>query len=52
MLCLFFNKISGKGRTGSAWKRGERLGEGGQRGEMTQKMYAHVNKKIIFLKKP
>jgi hypothetical protein len=32
-LCLLFNKIRNKGRTGSAWKRGgdgagERMGEG------------------------
>jgi hypothetical protein len=46
MLCLpyyadVFNKIREKGRTGSAWKRG---GGQGQGGEMTQTMYAHVNK--------
>jgi hypothetical protein len=38
-LCLLFNKIPG-----SAWKRG---GEGrgrGQRGEMVQTMYTHMNK--------
>jgi hypothetical protein len=37
-LFLLFNKIRDKGRTGSAWKRRE------ERGEMTQTMYAHVNK--------
>jgi hypothetical protein len=54
-LCLFFNKITEKGRTGPAWKgRGER-GEGwgrGHRGEMTQTMYAHVNKLIIIKENP
>jgi hypothetical protein len=48
-LCLFFNKISDKGRTGPAWnwvgvESGRKGGEGGQGGEMTQTMYAHVNK--------
>jgi hypothetical protein len=45
-LCLLFNKIGEKGRTGSVWKRGG-LGEEGwgrrQEEEMTQSMYAHVN---------
>jgi hypothetical protein len=27
--------------------RGEEVGEGGQRGEMTQTVYTHVNKRII-----
>jgi hypothetical protein len=46
-LCLLFNKIGEKGRTGSAWKGGgreEKEGAGEQRGEMTQTMYAHMNK--------
>jgi hypothetical protein len=46
-LCLFFNKISDKGRMGPAWnlrrEGGEGLGER-QGGEMTQTIYAHVNK--------
>jgi hypothetical protein len=49
-LCLFFYKTSDKGRTGlpgSKRRRVERGGEGGQRGEMTQTMYADVNKCII-----
>jgi hypothetical protein len=49
-LSLFFNKTSDKGRTGPAWNsRGKReeSGGGGQRGEMTQTMYARVNKRII-----
>jgi hypothetical protein len=45
-LSLFFNKISDKGRTGPDWNRGEKGEERGQRGEMTQTMYAHVNKRI------
>jgi hypothetical protein len=48
-LCLLFNKIRDKGRTGSASKRvgveGEG-GDGGQWGEMAQTMYPHVNKSI------
>jgi hypothetical protein len=43
-LCLVFNKIRDKGTTGSAWKGGGEGGGGGQGGEMTQTMYAHVNK--------
>jgi hypothetical protein len=46
-LCLLFNKIGEKVRTGSAWKRGRCGGEGGggkQGREMVQTMYAHVNK--------
>jgi hypothetical protein len=39
-LFLFFNGAGEKHRTGSAWKEGER----GQEGEMTQTMYAYVNK--------
>jgi hypothetical protein len=53
-LSLFFNKTSDKGRTGPTWNRGgkgERVGEGGKGGEMTQIMYAHVNKKIIKILK-
>jgi hypothetical protein len=45
-LCLLFNKIGEKGRTGSAlskWGGGEG-GGGGEEGEMAQTMYAHVNK--------
>jgi hypothetical protein len=49
-LCLLFNKIGEKGRTGSAWKQGARgAGEGRgreQEGEMAPKMYAHMNKLI------
>jgi hypothetical protein len=37
-LCLLFNKIGEKGRTGSAWK------QEGWGGEMAQTMYAHMNK--------
>jgi hypothetical protein len=45
--CFVFNKIGEEGRTGSAWKRGVWGGEEGGRGqlgEMTQTMYAHMNK--------
>jgi hypothetical protein len=52
-LSLFFNKTSDKGRTGPAWNGGRKEGEvggGGQWGEMTQTMYAHVNKRIIIIK--
>jgi hypothetical protein len=45
-LCLFFNKISDKGRKIPAWNRGEEGGDGRggrQEGEMTQTMYAQVN---------
>jgi hypothetical protein len=48
-LCLLFNKIGEKGRTGSAWKGGgwgKREGKGGEGGEMTQTIYAHMNKLI------
>jgi hypothetical protein len=48
-LSLFFNKTSDKGRTGPAWNGGGKEGEdggGGQEREMTQTMYAHVNKRI------
>jgi hypothetical protein len=31
---------------GTEREKGERVGEGGQGGEMTQTMYAHVNKRI------
>jgi hypothetical protein len=40
-------ELEKKRRTGSAWKpagRGGEGGGGGQGGEMTQTMYAHVNK--------
>jgi hypothetical protein len=56
-LCLLFNEIGEKGRTGSAWKLGGVWGRGGDRvagcygGEMTQTMYAHVNKLILKKKK-
>jgi hypothetical protein len=40
-LCHFFNKINDKGRTGPAWNG---VGRGRQGGEMTQTMYACVNK--------
>jgi hypothetical protein len=45
-LCLLFNKIGEKDRTGSAWKQEWWGGEGGsgQGREMTQTMYAHMNK--------
>jgi hypothetical protein len=44
-LFLLFNGTGEKGRTGSAWKGEGKWGEGGgQEGEMTQTMYAHVNK--------
>jgi hypothetical protein len=52
-----FNKIRGKGKTVSAWSfggRGDRKragGKGGGRGkggEMTQTLYAHMNKRYIF----
>jgi hypothetical protein len=43
-LCLLFNKISGKGRTGSAWKQGGVGGKWGGGREMAQTMYAHMNK--------
>jgi hypothetical protein len=42
------NKIRDKGKTVSAWKRGDRGGGGGgggNRGEMTQTLYAHMNKR-------
>jgi hypothetical protein len=49
-LCLLFNKIGEKDRTGSAWKPGRGMeGEGGgegQRGEMAQTMCAHMNEWI------
>jgi hypothetical protein len=46
LLISLFNRTGEKCRTGSAWKGGGRQGEGGGRagGEMTQTMYAHVNK--------
>jgi hypothetical protein len=50
LLCFLFNKIGEEGRIGSAWKRGRWEGEGGigrgQRGEMAQTMFAHMNKLI------
>jgi hypothetical protein len=48
-LCLLFNKIGEKGRTGlpgSEGVAGEREGVGGQRGEVVQTMYAYMNKWI------
>jgi hypothetical protein len=48
-LSLFFNKISDKGRTEPAWSwggKGREDGRGGQGTELTQTMYAHVNKWI------
>jgi hypothetical protein len=39
-LYSLFNKIRDKGRTVSAWK----AREGGEEGEMTQTLYAHLNK--------
>jgi hypothetical protein len=46
-LCLLFNKIGEKGRTGTAWRQeelGRRRKEWGKEGEMAQTMYAYVNK--------
>jgi hypothetical protein len=48
-LCLFFNKIGEKGRTGSPWKGGGWGSKGGGRvggkeGEMAPTMYAYMNK--------
>jgi hypothetical protein len=46
-LCLLYNRIGGKGRTGSAWKRvwlGEREWVGGIGGEIAQTMYGYMNK--------
>jgi hypothetical protein len=46
-LCLFFNKIGEKGKTGSAWKPGGGGGREGrwrQWGLMAQTMYTHMNK--------
>jgi hypothetical protein len=49
-LYFLFNKMRDKGKTASAWKRGgggerEGVGEGvGGGGEMTQTLYAHMNK--------
>jgi hypothetical protein len=45
LLFLLFNRTGEKCRTSSAWKC--RGGGAGQKGEMTQTMYAHVNKWII-----
>jgi hypothetical protein len=49
MLMSFFNKISDKGRRRSAWTwgRGREGGGGWRGGEMSQTMYAYVNKLII-----
>jgi hypothetical protein len=53
--CLFllFNGTREKHRTVSAWNWGREEEDpgGGQEGEMTQTMYAHVNKLIILKKK-
>jgi hypothetical protein len=46
-LCHLFNKVGEEGRTGSAWKPDgwrEKGGRGGQREEIAQTMYAHMNK--------
>jgi hypothetical protein len=46
-LCVFFNKISDKSKqdlSGTKGEMGREVRGGGQRGEMTQTMYAHVNK--------
>jgi hypothetical protein len=46
-LCVLFNKIREKGRTGSAKKGGEwgvERKDGEQGREMAQTMYAHLNK--------
>jgi hypothetical protein len=47
-LFLLFNGTGEKLRTGSAWKGGGGGRGSGwvQKGEMTQTMYAHVNKRI------
>jgi hypothetical protein len=49
---LLINGTGEKLRTGSAWKGEGRVEKWGwereQEGEMTQTMYAHVNKLIIF----
>jgi hypothetical protein len=37
---------------GTEGGRGERVGEGGRGGEMTQTMYAHVNKRIKKMMSP
>jgi hypothetical protein len=56
-LCLLFNKIRDKGRTGSAWndgvggkKEGAPRRGGPQQGEMAQTMYAHVYKQMKKIK--
>jgi hypothetical protein len=44
-LCLLFNKIGEKGRTGSAWKQGGVEGEKGEvggRGEKWPKQCMHI----------
>jgi hypothetical protein len=49
LLCFLFYKIGEEGRTGSAWKWWGWGWEGwarGQKGEMAQIMYAHMNKWI------
>jgi hypothetical protein len=47
-LCLLFNKIGEKGRTGSAWKQvwwgRDGVGGGRKGGEMAPTMYTHMNK--------
>jgi hypothetical protein len=48
-ICILFNKTRAKGRTGCASKWvgwGEEGRGGGQRGEMAQTMYVHMNKWI------
>jgi hypothetical protein len=58
-LYSFFNKIRDKGKTVSAWKQGngarrvkgwEKWRGRGEGGEMTQTLYAHMNKRYIFFK--
>jgi hypothetical protein len=52
-LLLLMSSLQQNYRTGSAWKRGGRRGDGvggGQRGEMTQTLYAHMNKRIVKTK--
>jgi hypothetical protein len=54
-LCLLFNKIGEKGRTGSAWKRGgggKRVGAGGEGRNCTNNIctyeYMNKEKKQVF----
>jgi hypothetical protein len=46
-LLLLMSSLQQNWRTGSAWKQGglrEEGGDGRQKGEMAQTMYAHMNK--------